>query len=780
MHMNITVFSHSFRVDKLSSYGRDFCVDFSRRYISWKMLYKRGRFVKEPDKVYAAASKSRTYFVFHINCLDVFRRKLIDESFDPAFCPITISDMPTAVKANLKLKPGLSARDYQEQYISYLSSDKPRSKLVGLQTGKGKAQPEDSLVLTPIGWREIGSLVEGDRVFTADGEVTNVINIYKQGFKQENWVEFIDGRLVACCDEHLWNVVKLVDRMDGICGALGDRLTVTTKQLQILMKTGYYGVEPIGGPSYFTLTEDKSVADRRFCDCVAFDTPIDDWYLPNTRNARLHLLKFLYDAFGFIDAFYNFHFVTEKTQVAQFFERLVQSLGGLCIDYSTPLTHSSKINKLKFFVREPDLLMTTESRLKRNELGFHNQLNAIPISKIVTRDKLTPMRCIEVAHVSKTYITDNYIPTHNTFCALKSVENLGLRTLVIVQSKYIEKWYKDIIGAFDIKKDRIVLIEGSASLMALLLKAKEGQLNVDFIIVSLTTLQRWFSLYEEIGNNILPLGYACTPFEWTKLIGAGVRITDEVHQHFHAMFKIDLYGHVEYAMPLSATLLTKDKFLEDMYEVQYPKNDRAPEMDLDRYAYAYAVHYSIGNTDKIRTTYLGNTMYSHSAFEESIIKNREMLKNYIELIERIVDLGYFQHKLKKKKCVVFCATVDMCTILTEHFKKKYPKTDIRRYVGEDPYCDVIDAEIRFTTNGSCGAAIDIPDLVCVVLTTAIESIQSNIQILGRLRKIEGEEVGFYFFTADNIDTHVRYYADKRKTLSSRVACFNEVHSAMVI
>ena len=73
-------------------------------------------------------------------------------------------------------------------------------------TGFGKAQPVDAPVLTPTGWRKIGSLAVGDEVIGSDGKPTQVVGVFPQGRKAVVEMQFSDRTRVLCCKEHLWNV----------------------------------------------------------------------------------------------------------------------------------------------------------------------------------------------------------------------------------------------------------------------------------------------------------------------------------------------------------------------------------------------------------------------------------------------------------------------------------------------------------------------------------------------------------------------------------------------
>ena len=72
-------------------------------------------------------------------------------------------------------------------------------------TGVGKAIPNDTLIPTPIGWRRVGDIKPGDKLFGQDGKETTVLQIYPQPQRKEVWkVTFADGRDAECCGEHLW------------------------------------------------------------------------------------------------------------------------------------------------------------------------------------------------------------------------------------------------------------------------------------------------------------------------------------------------------------------------------------------------------------------------------------------------------------------------------------------------------------------------------------------------------------------------------------------------
>ncbi len=83
---------------------------------------------------------------------------------------------------------------------------------------RGRAQPVDTLVMTPEGSVPIGSLEVGDLVVGRDGRPTPVLGVYPQGRKEVFRVTTQDGASTLACAEHLWQVRTGSDRRSGVVG----------------------------------------------------------------------------------------------------------------------------------------------------------------------------------------------------------------------------------------------------------------------------------------------------------------------------------------------------------------------------------------------------------------------------------------------------------------------------------------------------------------------------------------------------------------------------------
>jgi phosphate starvation-inducible PhoH-like protein len=80
---------------------------------------------------------------------------------------------------------------------------------------RGRAMPLETPVLTPDGFRPIGSLTVGDLVIGSDGKPTPVLGVYPQGEKDVYRLTTQDGASTLASGDHLWAVATRDDRRRG-------------------------------------------------------------------------------------------------------------------------------------------------------------------------------------------------------------------------------------------------------------------------------------------------------------------------------------------------------------------------------------------------------------------------------------------------------------------------------------------------------------------------------------------------------------------------------------
>lgn len=101
---------------------------------------------------------------------------------------------------------------YQHQLASIFAGIFNSNFLFFLDMGTGKAQPLNSKVLTPSGWKLMGDVKVGDKVSTPDGNFSIVTGISPREKKKVYEVTFSDDSHTRCCLSHLWSVISPNDR----------------------------------------------------------------------------------------------------------------------------------------------------------------------------------------------------------------------------------------------------------------------------------------------------------------------------------------------------------------------------------------------------------------------------------------------------------------------------------------------------------------------------------------------------------------------------------------
>ncbi|MBK8246427.1 MAG: DEAD/DEAH box helicase family protein [Gemmatimonadetes bacterium] len=111
----------------------------------------------------------------------------------------------------------MKGRPYQTEAVARVFEclEESPSTLVVLPTGMGKAQPADTPVLTPRGWKPLGGLVAGESVVGSSGQPVRVLGVFPQGEREVYRVTTSDGASTLACSEHLWAVQTKWHKHEG-------------------------------------------------------------------------------------------------------------------------------------------------------------------------------------------------------------------------------------------------------------------------------------------------------------------------------------------------------------------------------------------------------------------------------------------------------------------------------------------------------------------------------------------------------------------------------------
>lgn len=360
-----------------------------------------------------------------------------------------------------------------------------------------------------------------------------------------------------------------------------------------------------------------------------------------------------------------------------------------------------------------------------------------------------------------------------SMCANHAINKTGERTVLIIKGMYVQRWLDDLQETFKFKPGELMVVRGSKDMMRLIELAQEKLLDAKIIIITNTTYRMFIDDYEMHKENNM---YGCNPIDFFSVVEAGIRLIDEVHQDFHLNFKIDLYTNVKKCINLSATLMSDNKFLNKMYDLMFPMEMRPNDFGYDKYIVVKAFLYHLVDERKIRYRQKGRASYSHVVFEESIMKHKDIFNRYKEMIMDVIQTSFAPTWKPGQKMIVFCATVELCTKLTEYLKNMFPEFDVCRYIAEDDYSVIERNNIIVSTLKSAGTAVDIPGLKMALLTVAVGSRQANEQAVGRLRQLRqwpDEQPEFIYLVCQDIESHVQYHRHKKEVLSDKILSFKE-------
>lgn len=334
---------------------------------------------------------------------------------------------------------------------------------------QGNAQPLTSRIATPTGWKLMRDIQVGDEVLTPNGTVTTVTGVYPKGKRPVYGVKLCDGSYAEACNEHLWNIEiinnddslsKEVVTTDVLKSYIDDKKFVNLPYVKPLVYTkkdliidpyilGFILSDKYDLASGLGLFDFSNVDDIKKSGLYDFGCnihkPVDllielsslgldglsnnDKYIPESYlfasvDQRRNLLSGLCDSFGYVeDKLLRFDVISET--LAKNIQTLIRSMGGVCVV-------SKNISGFKLSAIM-DFCPFYSNFMGNLDMELYDSCFDMSVKDVrsVTYLRDDEVQCISVADESHMYITDDYIPTHNTsnIVFLKSTDDSMLDTL---------------------------------------------------------------------------------------------------------------------------------------------------------------------------------------------------------------------------------------------------------------------------------------------------------------------------------------------------------------
>lgn len=494
---------------------------------------------------------------------------------------------------------------------------------------------------------------------------------------------------------------------------------------------------------------------------------IPEEYLNGSEEQRWELLRGLIDTDGFVSdpekcngrngsksQSGNISYSTSSIQLRDNIIELVRSLGGIAkfrlkIPYYTHNGERKQGNDnyiINIRLKKPSMCCTKPEKLNRlkDSNQYSDRLKLLIKSIEYVGEKES--QCITVEDPEGLYITNDYIVTHNSIIFTKALLDLGYVTGIVLLPRYIEKWVEDITSYTDITKDEICIVKGQDSLDKLW-NTKKKDIKYKVFLFSITTLANFISTYEENSNDCsYSLG------ELSKHLGIGLLANDESHQHFNALFRISIHFEALRMIGMTATMVNNAADITRMYTLFYPYDSRVANLvKRDGYINVYPIMYTL----KLKASfkYILNGSYNHNQFEQSLLRYPMLTKSYLKMIDYYLKEGFINHRTHNEKCIIFFSSIKLCTLATNYLRMLHKDLNIERYVEQDSYENIKTGDIIISTQQSLGTAFTVPNLITILNTVPMSSIQANKQNIGRLREIEGKELRYYYFYTNAIVPH---------------------------
>ncbi|KAK2962323.1 putative TATA-binding protein-associated factor 172 [Blattamonas nauphoetae] len=371
--------------------------------------------------------------------------------------------------------------EFQKEAVSFAIKRKGKV-LIGDEMGLGKAQPYHSKILTPSGWKRMGTLRMGDKVVAMDGTTGMVNGLFEQGIKDVWTVRFNDGSSTECTDEHLWRVRQ------SNCGRTSLRrsarevrksaLSWDVTELKVLREEMHSFRFEVPAPPVVQFSHPSHHPPETILDMIKSLKLLSSSKLPHSNTIRLltHLLTSLFtaslsDRISFLGHFMKnaakqkrigkytsmeYTVVSSHPGLSRLFsiiQDVVTSVGGLCFLFdptTSKLAHSHYVS-----IQNINNNVTHQPQSFSAAI-FHPCFSTLPPRFITSITPSTPTlcRCLSFTHPSHVYLTDCLIPTHNTLSSLSIAcayqQNWPLlvicpATLRLQWADEIEKWCQPIL-----------------------------------------------------------------------------------------------------------------------------------------------------------------------------------------------------------------------------------------------------------------------------------------------------------------------------------------------
>lgn len=342
----------------------------------------------------------------------VLCRPIVESGEKLGFLPGDVSEKVAPYMAPMyDILSSISGKNEElaRQYIN------KRLELAPLAYCRGRSQPLETIVLTPNGPSQIGSLVPGSLVLGSNGDPIVVEQIFPQGKLPVYTVNFSDGTHTNCSLDHLW-LTKTKEASE-----------FTVKSLHQIIKEGLQHFHEIPVMTSFTKFNNRIISEnpKTIVKSIIYgeNNVLPEEYLYNTMNLRIEVLKSYLELTKIDD-----NTIAMKPHQISDFLRILSGLGGNLVEFRQPNNFTSfSLEEIVNPKQKITFTINLPSFLKKKSMYSNDKQPTKTIQGIRLLDKEKECVCIKVASSDHLYLNDWSIITHNTFndavCILDEAQN---------------------------------------------------------------------------------------------------------------------------------------------------------------------------------------------------------------------------------------------------------------------------------------------------------------------------------------------------------------------
>lgn len=536
---------------------------------------------------------------------------------------------------------------------------------------------------------------------------------------------------------------------------------------------------PCNDTYYFSYGENKPrvlTADffkdiPEVCCKKSYEKSIPDAYMYSSISDRIHLLQGLMDTDGSItydDNGFHVMYSSTSSKLCNQIQYILWSLGfsstihvdkrsdkyttGFCANVMFNVPNESK--NIFFSVSHKLPLAMDAAHAPQQD-----RYRMITI-KDIQLDHQEECRCIKVSHPSHMFLTENFIPTHNTFTSIYSVSKLCVKTLVVTHMTKIEdQWIASMMNMFDYHADQIMRLN-----VKTMTQAMDGtDFGKDVYFVNHQILNRWMLDHDPTRLN-----------DVFKNLGIGIKIIDEYHLHWRNSIILDLFTNIDKTIYLTATFGRSNKEEDKLFEkitdnvVTYGSSDKS--IDERHTEYHPIIFNSKCPFRTIRAMGNGHGMGMkknvYADWEHIHAPDTPINTYIIDLVGRSLQ--------SEGRILVTVASIKCCDVVAQLIQKNFPDESVgvinSSYSAKQNEEVKQHAKIIVSTIQSSGTGVDIKKLRYLINAEPFASKITAKQFIGRLRPYyddKGEQRTTYLF--DLVDKGILYcnvyYKSRTKVIS---------------